>query len=59
MLTYLESVTKTVNEGAPVDAFYLDFTKAFDSVPHEMLLMKMQSVGVDYNTINWAKDLVS
>ena len=55
LLTYLEYVTKTLDEGASVDAIYLDFSKAFDSVPHDRLLMKVRSVGIDSNTVDWMK----
>ena len=59
LLTYLEYVTRNVDEGVPVDTIYLDFSKAFDSVPHERLLMKMRSVGIDSNTVDWDKDWLS
>ena len=52
---YLEYVTKNVDEGAPYDAIYLDFSKAFDSVPHEKLLMKIRSVGIETNIVDWVK----
>jgi len=30
-----ESWTESLERGIPVDVLYLDFSKAFDSVPHE------------------------
>ena len=38
LLEYLETVTKLLDEGVPVDVIYLDFSKAFDKVPHARLL---------------------
>ena len=38
LLEYLETVTKLLDEGVPVDVIYLDFAKAFDKVPHARLL---------------------
>ena len=43
LLAYLESVTKHVDSGIPVDTVYLDFAKAFDKVPHRRLLMKLKA----------------
>ena len=58
-MSNLEYVTKNVDEGAPVDAIYLDFSKAFDSGPHERLLTKMRTVGIDSNAIDRVKDWLS
>ena len=33
LLEFLETVTRTVDEGDPTDIIYLDFSKAFDKVP--------------------------
>ena len=35
LLTALQSWTESLERGIPVDVLYLDFSKAFDSVPHE------------------------
>ena len=42
MLCFLEEITKWIDEGSPVDIFYLDFQKAFDKVPHQRLLPKLK-----------------
>ena len=39
LLLYLEDLTKQVDNGCPVDVLYMDFSKAFDRVPHQRLLM--------------------
>jgi hypothetical protein len=56
LLTFQEEVTKCVDEGVPVDIFYLDFAKAFDKVPHGRLLVKLESKGVTGNLKNWVAD---
>ena len=34
LLEFFEEVCERIDEGKPLDVIYLDFTKAFDKVPH-------------------------
>ena len=43
----------------PVDAAYLDFRKAFDTVPHKRLLSKLHGYGVRENTLRWVEDFLN
>ena len=43
---FFEEITKWVDEGSPVDVIYLDFQKAFDKVPHQILILKLKSHGI-------------
>ena len=38
----MDSVTKDIDEGKPVDIDYLDFSKAFNKVPHQKLFRKLE-----------------
>lgn len=42
-LCLYEEVTKMINKGKTVDAFYMDFSKAFDQIPRDGLVQKMKS----------------
>ena len=48
-----------INDDKAFDVIYLDFKKAFDSVPHERLLVKLRSYGIDGNLFKWIKDFLS
>ena len=37
----------------------MDYMKAFDSVPHRRLLLKLSSSGVKANVLSWVKDFLS
>ena len=59
LLECVESIIELLEEGAPVDVFYFDFCKAFDSVPHYRLLTKMRNMGIDGKTLNIVEDFLS
>ena len=42
LLAVLDSWTLALDEGGNIDTIYLDFAKAFDTVPHQRLLMKLR-----------------
>ena len=37
----------------PVDILYLEYQKAFDKVPHQRLISKLQAYGIDDNVLLW------
>ena len=44
-----------LDKAKPVDVVYLDFAKAFDSVPHEGLLQKLFAYGISGNLLSWIR----
>ena len=48
-----------LDEHVPVDAAYLDFKKAFDSVPHQRLLSKLSGYGISGKLLSWIEDFLS
>jgi hypothetical protein len=44
-----------VDNGFPVDVIYLDFAKAFDKVPHQRLLAKLEAHGVRGVVLQWIR----
>ena len=55
LLETVEDWTRALEEGDPVDALYLDFSKAFNSVPHQRLLLKLQSCGIRGRLLEWIR----
>ena len=55
LLVFLDKITKAVDDGIPMDVIYLDFSKAFDKVPHKRLLMKMKMLGVSGYILKWVE----
>ena len=59
LLTVLDDWTKAIDNGVPIDALYLDLQKAFDSVPHQRLLLKLEKMGITGNLLRWIKNFLS
>ena len=53
ILSYFDSVLSMLEKGFPVDAVYLDFSKAFDKVDHCILLKKVESLGITGKLLQW------
>ena len=47
------------NHDQQVDIIYLDIKKAFDSIPHDKLLHKLYSCGIQGNLWKWFKSYLS
>ena len=56
MLDYL---THHLDNSYPVDVIYLDFQKAFDTVPHQRLSNKLTSFGIHGNVLKWTESFLT
>jgi hypothetical protein len=45
-------------EGADVDAVFIDFSKAFDKVPHRRLTQKLEANGIKGDVLEWIADFL-
>jgi hypothetical protein len=58
LLTLLDDWTKIIDVGGQIDVIYTDFEKAFDRVPHNRLISKLFSYGVNIEVINWIRSFL-
>ena len=58
LLNYLDQCIQTIVDGGVVDTIYLDFAKAFDTVPHNRLLKKLHAHGIRGKMLNWISEFI-
>jgi len=56
IITVRQDILDSLDEGTRLDAIIIDFSKAFDLVPHDRLLKKIAGSGVDSRVVVWITD---
>ena len=59
MLITLHDILKAYDNRLQTDIVILDFSKAFDTVPHDRLLTKLQHMGITSTTNAWIKGFLT
>ena len=57
-LLCLEEWTDMIEKGEALDVIYTDFSKAFDSVPHQRLLAKLERSGIKGDILQWIRSFL-
>jgi hypothetical protein len=55
----MEDWMKMMDNGKQVDVIYTDYSKAFDTVSHSKLLLKLDRLGIKGQILEWIKDFVT
>ena len=59
LLKVLDDWTEALDKNEIVEIVYMDFKKAFDSVPHNRLLYKLHHLGIRGNLHNWIESFLT
>ena len=53
LISLVEDLSRAMDHQKQTDVILLDFAKAFDSVPHQRLLVKLRHYGIHDNICKW------
>ncbi|GAB0201630.1 WD repeat-containing protein 46 [Grus japonensis] len=56
LIVFCDGMAGWVDEGRAVDVVYLDFSKAFDTISHNVLVSKLRTRGSDEWTVRWVEN---
>ena len=56
LVEFFNEATKWYDAGRSFDVIYLDFSKAFDVICHERIIVKLEAVGVEGKIIEWIRN---
>ncbi|GAB0207249.1 mitochondrial enolase superfamily member 1 [Grus japonensis] len=59
LISFYDKVTRLVDEGKATDVVYVDFSKAFDTVSHSILLEKLAAHGLDRLGEEWLESCLA
>lgn len=59
LLTFTDFLLEALEEGCHVHALYTDFSKAFDRVNHEVMLHKLEVMGINGDLLLWLRSYLS
>jgi len=58
VITVCQDIADSLDNGDKIDAIIVDFSKAFDLVPHGRLLTKIANSGVDSRVVVWIREFL-
>ncbi|MES9905973.1 MAG: reverse transcriptase family protein [Sedimenticola sp.] len=59
LLEVMEDWVEALDNGDDIDVIFLDFSRAFDKISHNLLLMKLERYGIKGNTLKWIGSFLS
>ena len=58
LLSILDKWSEALDSGHNIDCVYMDYQKAFDTVPHRRLMMKLKAYGITDPILGWVMNFL-
>ena len=58
LISVLDDWLSSLDKQTMTDVLLIDFSKAFDSVPHQRLLLKLNYYGITSNSLSWIENFL-
>ena len=59
LIRTIHDIASSLQQNKSIHAAVLDFSKAFDKVPHQRLLMKLEHYGIHGNLLSWMESFLT
>ena len=59
LIGFFDDLARNMQNGGQIDIIIMDFSKAFDKVPHKRLLYKLADLGIDRCTVRWIENFLT
>ena len=59
LILTIHDIASSLQQNKSIHAALLDFSKAFDKVPHQRLLMKLERYGIHVNLLSWMESFLT
>ena len=59
LILLYQDATASIDKKKSLDLVFIDFSKAFDRVPHNLLIRKLETYNLDRNVLGWIKAFLS
>ena len=59
LITLIDKMSNALDKGSKVVGIFLDFSKAFDTIDHDILILKSEHYGVRGPPLDWFKNYLN
>lgn len=59
LISFTHDLFAAIDKRSVIDCIFLDFSKAFDVVSHQLLFLKLSKLNIDHQILTWIKNFLS